>query len=468
MRTARILICALMLTTAVAGGVRAEISGKYANADVTPAEDVKSIFCAALQDPAQYDQNKFDSYKMLVSGNDGWIYRSDTDFRSDFSLSPEALDHLEEVARTFKARGMELVILLTPTRGMMHPAHIPGDVAQKYEFTDVDQAWKSYNQAVSSLRKLGIHVVSIERPPAEESFFFKRDHHWNPDGAHASAKAVAAYIKTLPIYESVTKVSFSTADLGPHEVEGASKKVFKKLCDTNQPTESIIKTATERSQAAAAQSDLFGDVAEPEVVLLGTSNSTMEPSFSNFEGFLKAALSADVLNMSVSGGGLDTAMIAYLNSDFYQRKPAKIAVWELPSYYDISKQMNFFREAIPAAYGSCAGRAVMERKAVPVNDKSIVAIDQLTAEKITGKDYYLALKFKNPVGKSFVADLRYAKNRDRFRFQRGGRIPSDDDFFVSLRDDKKEYLSKVILTVPEEVIGNEVDVAICKKDKPKK
>lgn len=452
---------------AVCAAEAAGTQGRYTSVSSVP-EDVKPIFCDALKDPAMYEQHKFESYKMLIGGHNGWIFRSETDFRTDFSLSPEAVDNLKEMNDIFRRRGMELVILLTPTRAMMHPAHIPADVARKYKFGDGDAAWKSYEKTVAEMRKLGIDVVSIERPKAEQPFFYKRDHHWNPDGAHAAARAVAAHVKRMPQYETIPRMKFATEELGPFDLEGVSKKVFKKLCNTEQPTEAIVKTSTQRADTAAAQSDLFGDTAEPEIVLLGTSNSTMEPSFSNFEGFLKEALGADVLNMSVSGGGLDTAMIAYLNSEHYRKKPAKIAIWELPSYYDISKQMNFFREALPAAYGLCDGKTVAERKGVPVDDKSIVALDKLGGKKISGGNYYLSLDFDTPVGKSFVADLRYEKNRDRFRFQRGGRIPSDETFFVSLRDDKKEYLNKVILTVPEEIQGKKVDVRLCRKKENEK
>lgn len=427
-------------------------------------ENSTVLFCDATSDAALYDKNKFESYKILVPGTDGWIFRSESDLKADFLLTPEGLDNLDKMNKAFKRRGIELVILMPPTRGLVHQDNLTPETRQKYGIEDTNSIWENYGQSLESIRKRGLHVVGIERPAAGSSFFFKRDHHWNPDGAQAGAKAVAAYIKTLPVYDTIPKVEYATRDVGPYDFEGVSKKVFKKLCNTEQLSERITRTVTEPVSEVGAENDLFGDVRNPEIVLLGTSNSTMEPSFSNFEGFLKQELGADLVNMSVSGGGLDTAMITYLNSAFAKENTVKVAIWEIPGYYDISKHYNFFREAIPAAYGSCKGQeiAVMEEKAI--DEKNFLALDKLSAQKITGSEYYLSITFDSPVSRSFFADMRYLKNKDKYRFHRPNG-PLDGQFYVGLQDKKPEYLNKVILSVPADLIGKKVSVSLCKKGK---
>jgi alginate biosynthesis protein AlgX len=427
-------------------------------------EDISLIFCEAMGQEKLYDENNFDSYKMLIPGKKDWIFRSQSDLRSDFALTDEALDHMEELNNVFRSRGIQLVILLTPTRGLMHYDFIKEEDRRKYGLGNINAAWKSYWRSIESMRNRGIHVVGIERAPADEPFFYKRDHHWNPDGAQKAAQALAQYIQKMPAYDMIEKAEYITRDDGTHDFYGVSKKVFRKLCNSKQPPERIVKRITERTSAANDQSDLFGDVKNPEIVLLGTSNSTMEPSFANFEGFLKEELSADILNMSVSGGGLDTAMISYLNSDFYRDSPAKIAIWEIPSYYDISNQDYFFREATAAAYGSCDKNMIAERKDAVLEDPSFLALDKLSSHKVSGDNYYVKVNFSKPVEKSFHVDLRYVKNRDKYRFQRSGRYPYDKQFYVSLREDKKEYLDKIVLTVPPEIQGSTVSVQLCEKD----
>ncbi len=427
-------------------------------------EDISGLFCEKINDVNLYNQYKYDPYKMLIQGTDGWIFRSESDFKTDFMLPRHALDKLEELNKAYKMHGVDLVMLLVPTRTMVHHQYIREEDKKKYGMTDIASVWKNYWESINAIKKRGIHVVGIQKPGAGESFFYKRDHHWNPDGAKKAAQAVAEEVKNLPSYGAIEKTGFLTRDLGSYEFFGVSKKVFKKICGTDQPPERIIKTATDRVDESSGQDDLFGETKIPGVVLLGTSNSTMEPSFSNFEGFLKEALSADILNMSVSGGGLDTAMISYLNSDYFHDHPARIAIWEIPGYYDIENHENFFREAIPAAYGSCGSAAVARVDNLNLSDKTVVAIDRLAAKKIRGEEYYAEIEFTSPMTRSFHIDFRYEGGRDKYKFQRSGRGASSARFFAGLKEDKGEYLNRVILAIPQEEIGRTASVSICKKD----
>jgi alginate biosynthesis protein AlgX len=427
-------------------------------------EEVQALFCPAMKDETLYDKNNFDSYKMLVPGNGGWIFRSESDFRNDFSIPDDTLDDLEELSDAFKAHGTELVMLITPTRALMHSQYITDEDKKKYDLRNMDKVWKSYWNGIESIRNRGITVVGVERPAPETPFFYRKDHHWNPYGAQLSAKALAATIKKLPAYKDIEKIEYATREDGAYDFYGVSKKVFKRICDTRQPPERIVKKVTERKSTAEGQDDLFGDSKQPEIVLMGTSNSTMEPSQANFEGFLKEELSADIINMSVSGGGLDTAMISYLNSEAFHKNPAKIAIWEIPGYYDLSNHKKFFREAIPATYGSCESNPVVLAKDKKIEEKTMIALEKLASRKISGSDYYLNVGFNTPMTEPVTLDLRYVKNRDKYKFDRSGRYPSDGQFYVALQDGKKENLEKVVLNLPEEAKGKTVSVMICKKD----
>jgi DUF1680 family protein len=68
------------------------------------------------------------------------------------------------------------------------------------------------------------------------------------------------------------------------------------------------------------------------------------------------------------------------------------------------------------------------------------------------------------VNEPVTLDLRYVKNRDKYKFDRSGRYPSDGQFYVALQDGKKENLEKVVLDLPEEAKGKTVSVMICKKN----
>ncbi len=431
----------------------------------TGPEDSTPLFCEKLSDEESYKGNGFESYKMLIPGKDGWIFRSSSDLRKDFTLTSEALDDLEEMNNALKQHGVVLVMLITPTRGMMEYSELMEEKKNQFDYNNIDEVWKSYNRSLESMRARGLHVVGLKPIKPGESFFYKRDHHWNPDGAHIAARAVADYVKTLPAYAKVEKVEFSTRNDGFYDFYGVSKKVFKKLCGTDQAPERIVRNITERKVESTAQDALFDDIRTPGIVLAGTSNSTQEPSFSNFEGFLKEELSADIMNMSVSGGGLDTAITAYLNSKYYRDQPANIVIWEIPGYYDISFEKNFFREIIPAAYGTCETRSIASVKKGKISDKTIIALENLQGRKISGDKFYVNINFDAAIEKNFFIDFRYQGNRDRYKFKRSFRYPQNDSFFISLRNEKKQYLEKLIIDTPPEYLGRSYNLDICEKGK---
>lgn len=439
-------------------------TGLHAQSSECGLEEVQALFCTGMQDESLYDKHGFDSYKMLVPGMNGWIFRSESDFRNDFTIPDEKLDDLEELSRTLRAHGTELVMLVTPTRGLVHSQYITDADKKRYGLTDIDKIWKSYWSGIESIRSRGIHVVGIGKPGPEMPFFYRKDHHWNPYGAQQSARAIAEYVKKLDVYAEIPKVEYTTYEDGVYDFYGVSKKVFKRICDTRQPPERIIKKITEKASVAEGADELFGDTSQPEIVLLGTSNSTMEPSMANFEGFLNESLSADILNMSVSGGGLDTAMISYLNSEQFKSRPAKIAIWEIPGYYDLSNHDRFFREAIPATYGSCENNPVASSKGRKITEKTIIGLDKLAGRGISGKDYYLSLNFSAPITEPLTVDFRYVKNRDKYKFDRSGRYPHDGTFYVALHPEKKEQLEKIVLNFPDEAKGKTVDIILCRKD----
>jgi len=427
-------------------------------------EDISSIFCKDMAKAETYEEKQFESYKMLIPGDDGWIFRTETDLISDFTFTREGVQNMRDLNQAFESRGIKLVFFMTPTRGLVHGQHISDEDKKRFGFTNINKAWENYTSAINDLRKEGLDVVGVQRQKSDESFFYKRDHHWNANGARISAGELANYIKNMSEFQDIEKVSFVTKDGEDDKFMGVSKKVFKKICNTNQPAENIQRKYTERAVETAGQQDLFGDVKSPEIVLMGTSNSTMEPSYANFEGFFKEALVADVLNMSVSGGGLDTAMLAYFNSNDYKQNPAKIAVWEVPSYYQVSNHGKFFREAIPAAYGSCSN-PVVEAKGVRLDDKTTIAMSKLADHKIHGRDYYLNVRFSKPVLKPFSVEFLNLKNREKHRFHHSNRYAIEKDFFLRLENDKDNALDKVIITVPKELFGLTADMRICQQPK---
>lgn len=428
----------------------------------TCQDDVSYLFCAPLELDETYDNYNYASYRKLIYGKNGWIFRTSSDLKTDFALPATTLGYLRRLNEAFSSRGIRLVLLYLPTRGLMHSENLLPEDRKAFHYSYPDAAWKSYEASIKAMQDTGLRVVGVSRPEPGTPFFYKRDHHWNAAGAKRTAEILTAAIKKMPEYEGIEKIKFVTRQGDRYAFYGVSKKIFKKFCDTIQPPETIDKMITERADMAVASSDLFGDTRDPDIVLMGTSNSTQEPAFANFEGFLKEFLSADILNMSVSGGGLDTAVISYLNSDAYKNNPAKIAIWEVPSYYDIEAQSNFFREAIPAVYGDCGTAALASKEAIPLTESGVVALSALSKKRFSGDNYYVHLRFSKPVTDSFFLSLYYGRGHEKYKFRRSARLQADDQFFLTLGTTRLRPLDKVVLNLPQTMPGETVAVKICK------
>ena len=80
----------------------------------------------------------------------------------------------------------------------------------------------------------------------------------------------------------------------------------------------------------SGQDALFGDAALP-VTLVGTSYSANK--LWHFEGHLKTAMQADILNMADEGQGPFATMRAWLDSGNFKSNKPRLVIWEMPERY---------------------------------------------------------------------------------------------------------------------------------------
>lgn len=238
------------------------------------------------------------------------IDADDTYFTSEeYAYYPDAqenaaqkMKYIEEIHNKFKARGARLVVLPIPAKARI----LAGD-------------YPSYNKPVydyflKSLRNLHIAAPNVLTAFEGKDVFLKYDTHWTPDGAKIAAQTLDGFYDGGKVFETAAK--------DPVQHEGDLAR-YAPLFENK--TEEIREAET-----SSQGDDLFGDEEIP-VVLVGTSYSA-NPSW-NFEGALKEALNADVLNMADEGLGPFETMKKYLNSDIYKTKRPDIIVWEIPERY---------------------------------------------------------------------------------------------------------------------------------------
>ncbi len=247
-------------------------------------------------------------------------------FRARILPSKKGILWLKELQDVLNANGTELVIAYPPTRGLVAAKYIPKDMKDKFDYNP-KLAAKNYRALLKNLRDEGINIVGVPNYGKGENFFRKRDQHWNANGARTTARNVAEYVKKLPVYKELTRQEYKTVKIEEYQFDGRFNDVTKKFCDIELAQETDTTYETNLIGGAEDEASLFGDVLEPEVVLIGTSNSKANSFNVNFDGFLKEYLSADVKNNAVPGAGIDNPFFMYVNSEDYKKNPPKLIIW---------------------------------------------------------------------------------------------------------------------------------------------
>ena len=393
--------------------------------------------CPAAADPANYTTKYLSSYRTLVQGRDGWLFRSEADLLMQFGPKPEGLHRLAELRNAFKQRGIEMVIMVQPPRGLMHADKLRG-LAPNYD-PAVQQA--SYMRLLETLRGVGFTVPPLEKlveAEGTEDFFWRTDHHWTPAGTRLTAKIVAESVKRMPQFKEIKRQRFVTRREGLLARGGTMGTAASQLCGYQTPKQYVPRFVTEAADGGGdgGAASLLGDDSVPQITLIGTSNS--EPTY-NFSGFLSEALEADVLNVSIVGGGVDGSLLAYIDSEEFRTNPPKILVWEMEHYHELDDPM-IYRQAMPLLQDGCNGKtAILEREVMLKQGNNEVLFNGGgMVRPIKGRDYIFDLQFSDPATKELRAQVWYTTgNKDKLRIEHARRGPSRKGRFVTeLRSDE--------------------------------
>lgn len=428
---------------------------------------IDEAYCSDMGNEEIYKEKRLSNYSIIIPGNNEWLFRTIVNFKKDFSIKKDTTEYLLDIQKGFEGRGSNLVLLLPPPRGLVHASNLKEADKKKFNFTDKDVTlgWESYLQAIKTLKDGGVNVVGVDERIDGENFFYKRDHHWSPDGAKLYAKEVAKFLKSMPSYADIAKMEFVTKSLGEDEFKGTFKNAFSKICDTELTPQMVEQYQTEPKVGAEDESALFDEVPTPDIVLLGTSNSSPDPNVANFDGFLKEYTGADVENLALAGAGIDTSLMAYINSDEFKNKPAKIVLWEVPGYYNINKMRGpVFMQAPPALAGDCVSDPIAEAKDIKLTERKFKLFDNLIDKGIKGTDYYVSLQFSKPIKKFFKMTTNYERYSDMQKFSRSRKYPTaDGEFYASFRLDSRGSIKDIDFYPNKEMVDAILNARICKR-----
>ncbi len=218
------------------------------------------------------------------------------------------------------ATGTELIPVIVPDKARMMAHSLPHARSARFD--------RRYDAALAQIARSGLPSVDLRPALSGPRAFMATDTHWSPEGARASARAIAALIGD----RIVTEASFETRATGTQAFDGD----LVAFADTG-PWRGLVGPAPEQittyhtGQTGDGAMDLFGDADTP-VALVGTSYSARDAF--HFTGFLKSELGADVISFAQEGLGPFTPMDRFLRMlDDPAFPTPQIVLWEIPERY---------------------------------------------------------------------------------------------------------------------------------------
>ena len=391
--------------------------------------------CAALLEEKSYKKHK--NQKFMIPGEDHWVFRTRQDFEPVYKYRENKAELYRIFTEALRLKGTELVVAYLPPRSVLAVEKIKGGNEYVEDF-DSATLKEQYYGLIEAFQNKGVNLTSIPYSDEGHKYFNWADHHWNTEGARAMARSVSGKIKETDQWKNSPKEKFTTAKKGGKIYDGLYGKVIRDICGfVPYPERDYVYETTK-------EGDLFGE-SNPPVVLIGTSNSKRGEFNSNFDGFLKEALSLDVYNAALSGGGMDDSIINYLESPAYQKQQPAFLVWELPSYYNLGGwgMESALRRAIPAALGPCDD-PIQTFGPEPITGQRLRVVSEIEKQKISTEHTYLELKFDRPLEKDFSISIKTTDRKTKLvKFESPHEGKADHFFFLLTGVEDKSFLYSV-------------------------
>jgi alginate O-acetyltransferase complex protein AlgJ len=286
--------------------------------------------------------------KGTVIGTSGWLFLIwDIPKPTDPGLTSQVSNTIIAAANILKVSGIDLVVVLTPSKSRMYKEFLPEDFAWPIH------ADKRYADAVERLRAGGVKVpdllqyfIKLKQDQPTSKLWFKCDTHWTAWAAEEAAKKVAELIVNatqLPKKNGVgTKLAPAATRM--HARSDLSMVLPPDIRSSYPDEEYLIRAPIAET---AAPKLILDDAAE--VVVVGSSY--MQPKY-NFAPMLSNQLSVPVeLHWKVHNFGPYKTMQTYLQSLQYKKRRPKLIIWSfIESDMDIlsDNKLSWAENAISA------------------------------------------------------------------------------------------------------------------------
>lgn len=444
---------------ALAGGARAA----EVQAPAFHAEPCCNL-CPAAHDAKNYTTRYQRNFTTLVQAEGDWLFRTQEDLRTEFDTSPAGYRRMQQLHDAFKSKGVELVVVYQPTRGLVNRNKLLPAERERYDY---DKALKNYQAMLTRFAKMGYFVPDLSPLTNEHQahdFYFRGDQHWTPYGAERTAKIVAETVKKIPAFADIPRREFETKVSGRMGKTGTLHNMAGQLCGSSYAIQYMDQFSTE-PKGEAGDGDLFGDSANPEITLVGTSHSGKNY---NFSGFLEQYIGADVLNVAFPGGGLEGSMLQYLGSEDFQKHPPKVLIWEFSPLYRLDQE-TIYRQMMALLDNGCEGKPSQLAASAKLQPGKNELLINSQNRDLRNASHQLDIRFADPSVKTLQATLWYMNGRhEDIKIDKPQTADTDGRFAFELRTDE-DWASQNLLAV--EIQGpqpgaeaQQVEAKLCKRN----
>lgn len=270
--------------------------------------------------------------RKVVVGKDDWLFTTEEFERLKKADEAEKrlLTLIEKVNAHLQSHDVKLAVVLVPAKARIYPEYLG-----RHRLPEERQA--IYPRIRDAIAGMGIPAPDIAAlyldKKAQSPLYLRLDTHWTPEGSALAADALAETVGEKILKEIGRPGSFKMEASPSETVEGDLEKYIKTgvFSPLLAPERDVIsRSRTEKASGGAGGGDLFGEEVVP-VTLVGTSYSAIEKW--DFEGALKMALQADVLNLADEGQGPLEPMAKFLTATDLEKSGVKLVVWEIPERF---------------------------------------------------------------------------------------------------------------------------------------
>ena len=300
------------------------LNGGLANNITDEFEDklIAKKFAVDLWGAINYGAFKTGNKKVIIGQNE-WLFSKEEFIKhpnADFEIQNK-VNIITSIHNYFLSKNIQLIVAIIPSKARIYSDELGRFQSPKH----ANDLYQSFQKRLVQNQIIAPDIATLFKNKKNNSqLFLKHDTHWTPTGAALTAIFIASYadINDMPQKEFETSLksdSIYDPDLKKYVPTGFFQKWIGLKEEKYTPHNTILKSDS---------SGLFDEPILP-VTLVGTSYSAIQKW--NFEGALKTALQADVLNVAMEGKGPMQPMADYLlNADF---KNTQLVVWEIPERF---------------------------------------------------------------------------------------------------------------------------------------